>query len=221
MKTKWLFLRSWWIRSLVVAGLGAAILGGFAWWVKHTIVDCSPLMLAWPGLTLARCGVSHSWLAALGVLLGAPALLLWFLRGRPWRAVGLGGCILPALYCVAAFWWVRLLPCPVPTRTPYDGLAEQRASYLRTFRQGYVCGLIGVRRTYCFSPEAETAGFYAGSYRGLVDFYRFWGRTLPEHQRRLLETTAGLDGVSLDAAPTRTNKAVDRTGALPASSDAP
>ena len=214
-------LRFWCIRSLMVVGIGAAILGGFAWWVDDTMVDFSLLILAWPALTLSRFGISYTWLAALGVLLGAPALVLLVLRRRPWITVGLGGFILPVLYCVAAFWWVRLLPCPLPSHTPYDGIAEKRAGYLQSFRQGYLCGLTGVQRTYCFGPEAETAGFYAGSYRGLADFYRFLGRSMPHRQRRLLEVTAGRDGVSVDTKPTGANRSVERPGALPVGSEAP
>ncbi len=163
----------------------------------------------------------YTWLIALAVIVVIPALALSFVRKRMWPVVGLGGAVLPIIYCAVAFWWLRLLPCPVPSQTPYDTDSEDRARYLQTFREVYMTGLMGVQGTYCFSPEAETAGWCAGSYRGLVDYNRFWARSMPDRQRCLLEVSAGRDGVSVDAGPSRANKSVERTGAPPVGSEAP
>jgi hypothetical protein len=196
---------------VLVIILGSMIPGWFAWWVDGTMADFSLLVIAWPGLTLSRFGVSYAWIPAAVIILGAPALVWVSFRSRPWLAVGLGGLILPILYCYAAVWWVRHLPCPEPDQTPYDGALDKRMTFLQTYRQGYICGLTGRIRTYCFSPEEETTGFYAGSYQGLADYYRFWGRDMPDRQRRLLEISARRDGVTLSAEPVQANQPVEAT----------
>ncbi len=157
-----------------------------------------PFSLAWPGLALARVGVSHSWLLVVALIVG---LLVWLglrSRSRAWWQVVTVSFLVSAGYCAISFLYATRLPVPLPTITPYDTVPAQRAAYLQSYEFGYRNGMIGINRTYCFYPEVETRGFYDGSYHGIAMCYRLLGRQLPEDIRHLTEISAGRDGVKVN-----------------------
>jgi len=157
-----------------------------------------PFSLAWPGLALARIGVPHSWLFAAAVMVG---LLIWLAissRNRAWWQTICISLLVSGTYCALAQVYLARLPVPLPATTPYDTNAARRAAYLQSYDSGYRDGMAGVRRTYCFYPEAETRGFYEGAHYGSEVWYRLLGRQMPERRRRLTEISAGRDGARVE-----------------------
>jgi hypothetical protein len=154
--------------------------------------------LGWPSLTVARMGVPHSWiLSAILLLVGVASLGFWS-RRRGWIPVVVASLVLPATYCALAFWFVARAAVPLPATTPYDLTPAKRLAYLQAFDSGFRNGSVGLMRSYCFSPEVETRGFYDGAYEGIVVWHRMLGRTISERNKRLFNVSAALDGVRLE-----------------------
>lgn len=185
------------------AVLWLGTVSGFSWWASEAPGGLNGAILLWPGLTLARYGVPHGWVIMLLLLGLLPVLLYRGLRVRPLLAVLVAGAAIPVLLAASGLVWVRILPAPPLPSSPYAQVPEQLAAFDSTFRQGYMCGLIGISRTYCFAPEPETDGFYSGLCRGLADWYRFRGKRIPETIRKRIQGPAGLDGVGVGASNPR------------------
>ena len=203
---------SWKVQAVLVIGLTTAILGGFAWWVDARYADYSGMVIAWPGLTLARYGVSYACLPFIGTIVFIPAVTVVFLRKRPLLAVGIGGFIYPVLYCIVTYLWMLLFSAPGLSQISYGTNAEDRDVFLSAYRQGYICGLTGRTRTYCFAPKVETEGFESGLYLGLNDWHRFWGRKLPDQGHHEIHSDSNLNRVRQGNEMSKTNKAVKQTG---------
>jgi hypothetical protein len=179
-------------KAVVAVSVGIGAGAAFLLWYPF------PFSLAWPGLALARVGVPHSWLFAVMLMI---ALLVWFglrARSRAWWQVITFSVVGSLGYCAVAFFYVARLSVPLPTVTPYDSVPDQRTAYLQSYDSGYRYGMVGVLRTYCFYPEAETLGFYEGAYHGSEVWYRLLGRQMPESRRRLTEISAARDGARVD-----------------------
>ena len=175
-----------------------AVVLGLGIWAAFLVWYPFPFSLAWPGLVLARVGVPHSWLFAVAVMVG---LLVWLgfrSRSRAWWQVIAVSLLGPAGYCAVAFLFVARLPVPSPVTTPYEAVPKCRAAYLSAYESGYRDGMVGFIHTYCFFPEAETRGFYEGSFQGSAVWYRLLGRQRPERHRRLTEVSVGRDGAKVD-----------------------
>lgn len=180
------------VKALVAVALGFSVGAAFLLWYPFAF------SLAWPGLALARLGVSHSWLIAVALMV---AFLIWFgrrSRSRPWWQVVAVSLFVSIGYCAVSFWYVARLPVPVPAVTPYESDPEQRAAYLQAYDSGYRDGMVGFFRTYCFYPEAETRGFEDGAARGCQVWYRLLGRPMPEGLRRRANSSTALDGTRVD-----------------------
>lgn len=154
--------------------------------------------LGWPSLALARVGVSHSWVVSAVLLVGGVAWLGFWSRKRVWIQVIATSLILPASYCVLAFIFVARASVTLPAVTPYDSTPAQRAAYLQAYDSGYRDGSLGWMRSYCFYPESETQGFYDGAYQGSLVWYRMFGRTMPEREKRSFQNSAARDGARLE-----------------------
>jgi len=155
--------------------------------------------LGWPSLALARVGLSHSWVISAVLILGGVTWLGFWSRRREWLRVVAASLLFPAAYCVFGFLFVARVSVPLPAVTPYDSTPAQRVAYLQAFDSGYRDGTVGMMRSYCFSPEAETRGFYDGAYQGSIVWYRMFGRTMPDRAKRLSESSAAIDGVRLES----------------------
>jgi hypothetical protein len=154
--------------------------------------------LGWPSLALARIGVPHSWVLSAVLILGGVTWLGLWSRKRTWIRIVIASLVFPASYCVLAFLFLARASVPLPAVTPYDSTPAQRVAYLQAFDSGYRDGTVGCMRSYCFSPEAETRGFYDGAYQGCIVWYRMFGRTMPDQDKRHFESSAGIDGVRLE-----------------------
>ena len=97
-----------------------------------------------------------------------------------------------------AFWFVARAAVPLPATTPYDPTPAKRLAYLQAFDSGYRNGSVGSIRSYCFSPEVETRGFYDGAYEGSVIWHRLLGRTMTDRTKQLFRVSAARDGVKLN-----------------------
>jgi len=176
-------------KVVVAVTLGVGV--GAAFLVRYPF----PFSLAWPGLVLARFGVPHSWLFAVLLIL---AFLVWLglrSRGRAWWQAVTVSLFVSLGYCAIAFLYVARLSVPLPAVTIYDYAAEQRVAYLDAYDSGYRDGMLGIHRTYCFYPEAETRGFEEGSRQGLLVWYRLLGRKTPEWLKRAIERSVATRGV--------------------------
>lgn len=155
--------------------------------------------LGWPSLGLARFGIPHSWIASAILFVGGFTWLGFWSRKRAWSWVVIVSLTIPASYSVAGYWFVARAPIPVPAATPYDSTPAQRAAYLQAYDSGYRYGTLGALQSYCFSPEAETRGWYDGTYQGVVVWHRMFGRTMPDHIKRWFRGSAAIDGVRLES----------------------
>ena len=141
------------VKVIAAIFLAVGVFTGFIGWY--------PLIfsLGWPSIVLARMGVPHTWIVSAIVLLGGVASLSFWSRRRAWIPLVVASLVLPASYCVLAFWFVARAAVPLPATTPYDATPIKRLAYLQAFDSGYRDGSVGLMRSYCFSPEAETRGF--------------------------------------------------------------
>jgi len=181
------------VKVAVAVILAGGVFAAFIAWYPYVF------SLVWPSLALARVGVPHSWVASAILLVGGVTWLGFWSRRRAWIRVIAASLIIPAGYSVLAYVFVTRASIPLPKTTPYDSTATERAVYLHAYDSGYRDGEVGSMRTYCFSPEAETKGFYDGGYQGSVVWYRMLGRTMPDRAKRLLESSAAIDGVRLES----------------------
>jgi hypothetical protein len=147
-----------------------------------------PFLVAWPGLVFARMGLSYSWIVTVFFVVGSICWLgTWFSKWR-WRRVITVSLLLSVVYYSVGLLFAAYIPVPLPKITVYDEAPIQRAAYLKSFRRGYYDGVINDCHTYCFYPEAETKGFYDGSYFGSVLWFRMLGITLPKKLSDYLKT---------------------------------
>ena len=181
------------VKAILAVVLAVGAFAAFIAW--YPIV----FSLGWPSLALARVGVPHSWVVSAILLVGGVTWLGFWSRRLAWSRVVIASLIFPAGYCVLAFFVVARSSVPLPAVTPYDSTPAQRVAYLQAFDSGYRDGTVGKMRSYCFSPEAETRGFYDGAYQGSIVWYRMFGRTMPDRAKRLSESSAAIDGVRLES----------------------
>ncbi|HEX5219120.1 MAG TPA: hypothetical protein VFZ59_06095 [Verrucomicrobiae bacterium] len=180
------------VKVIAAPMLALGVLTAFIGWYPFAF------SLAWPGLALARVGLPHSWILSAILLLGGVTWLAFWARKRTWLRVVIASLFFPACYCVIAFWFLARASVALPAVTPYDAMPAERVAYLQAFDSGYRDGTAGVIRSYCFSPEAETRGFYEGAYQGRIVWCRMFGRTMPDGEKRQFEASAGIDGVRLE-----------------------
>jgi len=106
---------------------------------------------------------------------------------QPWPRVIAETATAAIVYSTGAHLFLMKLPAPVPTRTPFDQDVADRESYLAGFAEGYRDGVVGMFRTYCFRPEAETTGSENGADCGCRTWYRFWGLPFPKRLALAME----------------------------------
>jgi len=158
-------------------------------------------LVLWPGIALGQFEHSHSWtVIPIGALL-ATIVLTWLWRGKNWIALLRVGALLAIGYCLVGRLAYRVLVIPIPSTTPYDSDVGGREVYLEAFRAGYLLGASGGIRTFCFSPEIPTRGFYDGTAKGILDYNRMLGLEISAHQMPLIRKKEKRDGVELTPTP--------------------
>ncbi len=162
---------------------------GFVWWYEFLF------SLIWPSLALSRLGLPYSWIPSTALIGGGFLYLGLWARSRSWTRIVVVSLVAAATYCLFAFLFAAHAPVPLPTVTRYDSAPSQKISYLQGFEWGYRDGTLGRMSTHCFAPEAETRGYYDGSYQGSIVWHRALGMTMSEHTKWLFERSAALDGV--------------------------
>ena len=172
-------------------------------------------LLFWPSILLSIHGFSSSWIVPTVALTTTCFLLGWLVRRRWFVALPIGLAI-GLTYCLSGLIAFRHLSIPAPAVTPYDNDGAKREEYKAAYVEGFHNGINGVFRTYCFSPEHTTQGFYEGMMEGLRIQNRVLRKSdLCQGTKNVARAWAGHDGVSLD--PDKKNI---EQGAAPASAGA-
>ena len=156
-------------------------------------------LLIWPATLLSLTGFVGSWIVLVIATLGMFLAIAIRIRRAPCLLFALLGAITGVLYPVLGCRVLHHVPAPIPAHTPYDADPANKQIYIGAFADGYLCGIGGTLRTYCFSPEAPTRGFYEGQYLGNSVYYSALGKRLTDHNRRFTELMAARDGVDLNA----------------------
>jgi len=158
----------------------------------------SPFPIIWPGLALSRLGLPYAWIPSTAIIVGGFLYLGLRARSHSSTRVVAVSLAASATYCLFAFLFAAHAPVPLPIVTRYDSIPPQRISYLQGFEWGYRVGTLGQISTHCFAPEAETQGFYDGSYQGSIVWHRALGMTMSERTKRLFGISAARDGIRLE-----------------------
>jgi len=180
-------------RAILAVALAVGVSAAFLAW-RYPF----PFSLMWPGIALARLGVSHAWIFPAALMTSLLVWIgLWARRKAWWQAAGMS-VLASAGYCALAWLYATRLPVPLPAVTPYDSEPERRRVFLESYDLGYRGGMLGHFPTFCFRPEVETRGFYEGSHDGGMVWHRLMGWKIPAHFKRRMERAAAIDGIKLE-----------------------
>lgn len=175
--------------ALVVTLVGVVL---SFWWMDRYVT-----VLAWPAIGLAQAGINYAWLIIPSLFAG---WLYWIGRQtfrQGWLRFSFMTVLLVASYCLLARWFLTGTPSPQPLSDRFAGDGSMQLAYRQAYDAGFRDGMVGMLRSYCFMPEAETLGSYEGAYAGMQVWSRMWGKSLSNHEERLMRGWAGIDGVDL------------------------
>ena len=175
--------------ALVVTLVGVVL---SFWWMDRYVT-----VLAWPAIALAQLGIKYSWLIIPSLFAG---WLYWVGRQtfrQGWLRSSYMTVLVVAGYCLLARWFLTGTPSPPPLSDRFANDDSKQLVYRQAYDAGFRDGMVGMLRSYCFMPEAETLGSYEGAYTGMQVWTRMWGKSLSDSEERLMRGWAGIDGVDL------------------------